>query len=436
MNLQGLSFAAGMNKGILSAIINRNPPKPIAVKQLDLITAGMKLPEGALYDLYVDECFVTNAPNWRRLRPFLQRCAELEKYDCMESILNRLTEDLSYLPGIFDTAELLYHQGLNKAASLLYQCVAEGERLQHSERLALCHFRLFSLSIGEDQQENLRAVARFESFIDRLPEEIQLDALLELINVYFSLDNMDKVLELSEKLLFRADCQHALNKRKVDRPQRMTKYPVMAYVAYGHLMKAGAYGRYKNYELANKYTLLYINMDWSEEREEDADIYRAKFQKWGEANTRIYRLRQGEWDALPQYITYMSENEGEVLPGLLMITEAANMYDMNVDEMLIQFEDHISSYGESNHRLSGEYSQPLSMDRCLKFLIELAIYHLRRQRYEIGLKWILQSLETSIRIHSDTCFTKCVKVFEEFRHLASGDTQIEYTNIIVKEGEM
>lgn len=435
MNLQGLSFAAGMNKGILSAIINRNPPKPIAVRQLDLITAGMGLPEGGLYELYVDECFVTNAPNWRRLRPFLQRCAELEKYDCMEIVLNRLSEDLSYLPGIFDTAELLYYEGLHKAAALLYQCVAETERLQHSERLALCQFRLFSLSIGEDQQENLRAVVRFEPFIDRLPEEIQLDALLELSNVYFSLDYMDKVIGISDKLLFRADYQHAINKRKVEGTQRKTKYPVLAYAAYAHLMTAGAYCRFKNYEVANKYTLLYINMDWSEEREEDADKYRVKFQKWGEANKCIYRIRQGEWDALPQYVSYMSENEEEILPGLLMITEAANIYGMDVDEILIQFEEHISSYGKLN-QLSSEYSQPLSMDRCLKFLIELAVYHLRRQRYEIGLKWILQSLETSIRIHSDTCFTRCVKVFEQFRHLASGDTQIEYTNIIVKEGEM
>ncbi|OAB27104.1 hypothetical protein PMSD_24340 [Paenibacillus macquariensis subsp. defensor] len=429
LNLQDLSQAAGMNKGILSAVINRNPPKPIAVRQLDLITSGMALPEGELYELYVDECFITNPPNWRRLRPFIQRCAELEKYECIESILHRLAEDLSFIPGLFETAELLYNQGLNKAAILLYECVAEGERFQHSERLAICQYRLFTLSLGQDQQDNLRAAVRFESYIDRLPEDIQLDALRELINLYFSLDNMDRVIEVTKKLVFSADRQHAINKRNVKRTERRTKYPVLVYKAYAYLMRAGALSRRRDYHEAYKYTLLYINMDWSEEREKDVHTYIAKFQAWGESNSNIHRLRQGEWDLLPKCVAYMSENEEEVLPGLYMITEAANICDVDVDEVFTQFEEQISSYEESSW-ISIQYSEQLIMDRCLKFLIEFAVYHLRRQQYHIGYKWIIHSLKTSIKLKSDIGFIRCVKVFEEFRHVASADVQIEYTNIV------
>ncbi|MEC0090544.1 hypothetical protein [Paenibacillus macquariensis] len=429
MNLQDLSQAAGMNKGILSAVINRNPPKPIAVRQLDLITSGMALPEGELYELYVDECFITNPPNWRRLRPFIQRCAELEKYECIESILHRLAEDLSFIPGLFETAELLYNQGLNKAAVLLYKCVAEGERFQHSERLAICQFRLFSLSIGEDQQENLRAAVRFESYIDRLPEDIQLDALCEFMNVYFPLDNMDKVIEISEKLVFRADCQHAINKQNVKRTERRIKYPVVVYKAYAYLMRAGAYGRFKDYDKAYKYTLLYMNMDWSEEREKDVNTYIAKFQAWGESNTYFYRLRQGEWNVLPQCVSYMSENEEEVLQGLFTLTEVANSADVDVDWVFTQFKEQISSYIELNW-LPDYYSKQFGMDYSLRFLIELAVYHLRRQRYETGFEWILHSLNKSIKVKSDTGFIKCVRIFEEFRHVASANAQIEYSRIV------
>ncbi len=429
MNLQDLSQAAGMNKGILSAVINRNPPKPIAVRQLDLITSGMALPEGELYELYVDECFITNPPNWRRLRPFLQRCAELEKYECIESILQRLAEDLSFLPGIFDTAELLYKQGLTKGAALLYNCVAEGEKYQHSERLAMCHYRLFSLSVGKDQQENLRAAVRFESYIDRLPEDIQLDALCEFMNVYFPLDNMDKVIEISEKLVFRSEIQHAINKQKLDRTERRIKYPVVVYKAYAYLMRAGAYGRCKDYEQGSKYTQLYVDMDWSQEREEDVHIYIAKFRAWGESNTCAYRLRQGQWEMLPQYVTHLRESKEDIQPGLLMLAEAANRYDVDVDDVFNLFESQITSYSESNWS-SGVYSEQLDTDRCIKFHIELAIYHLRRQRYESGFKSILHSLETSIRVYNNTDIIRCVRVFEEFRHAASIEVQMDYTEII------
>ncbi len=431
MNLQELSQAAGMNKGILSAVINRNPPKPIAVRQLDLITSGMALPEGELYELYVDECFITNPPNWRRLRPFIQRCAELEKYECIESILHRLAEDLSFIPGLFETAELLYNQRLKKAAVLLYKCVAEGERFQHSERLAICQFRLFSLSIGEDQQDNLRAAVRFETYIDRLPEDIQLDALCEFMNVYFSLDNLDKVIEISKKLVFRADCQHAINKLNVKRTERRTKYPVLVYKAYAYLMRAGALGRRQDYNEAYKYTLLYINMDWSEEREKDVNTYIANFQAWGESNSNVHRMRQGEWNLLHKYVDYMSENEEEVLQGLYTLTEMANRsdVDLDLDWVLTQFEEQISSYVELNW-FPDYYSKQFSLDYCIRFLIELAVYHLRRQRYDTGFEWILHSLNKSIIVKSDITFIKCVKIFEEFRHVASANAQIEYSRIV------
>ncbi|AOZ94664.1 hypothetical protein [Paenibacillus crassostreae] len=428
MTLQGLSEEAGMNKGILSAIINRSPPKSIAVSHLDRITAAMKLPEGALYDLYVDECFVTNNPNWRRLRPFILRCAAIGNYDCIEEVLERLADDLSYLPGIFMTAELLYQEGRNQAATMLYKCVAVGEKYQHSERLAMCQYRLFSLSIGQDQSVNFRATVQFEPYVDRLPEDIQLDALRELVNLYFTMEEMDKVIEISEKMVFRADCQHAVEMRKVVRTKRKIRYPVLAYRAYGYLMWAAAYSRKGNYEAGYKYTLLYTEMDWSEEREEDVHTHIAKFQKWGEANKCAFRLRLGEWAVLPDYVAYMSENEEEVLSGLLMMTESANKYDIDVDQVLNQFEDQITSFSES--KWSSGYTEQFSPNRSLKFLTELGVYYLRRQRFDMGFKWILHSLQTSIRINSKSGFISCVRVFEEFRYVASPEFQLEYTRIV------
>lgn len=74
--LQYFSEQSGINVGTLSRIVNGN--RPISMEQLDRLTSGMGLEEGTLYDLFVDEFFVHHSLNWRRLRPFLLRCAELK----------------------------------------------------------------------------------------------------------------------------------------------------------------------------------------------------------------------------------------------------------------------------------------------------------------------------------------------------------------------
>lgn len=429
INIRRFSKIVGINPGTLSAIINGNPPKPIAVSQLDLITAGMGLPEGALYELFVDECFVIKAPHWRRLSSFLQRCAQLEKYECIEQVVQRLADDLSFIPGIFRTAEILYRQGWTKAAGILYKCVAEGEKYQHSERLAICQYRLFSLSISHDQQANLRAAVLFECFVDRLTEEEQLDALLELVNVYFTLRYPEKVIEFADMLDVKARFQYVADKRKVDESGRKTKHPIFVYIAYGYLMKAAVYGRNKDYEQAWKYTQRYADMDWPKDLDEEGQKYVAKFQNWGVANTYAYKLLLGKLEVLPQYVSYISANEGEILPGLMVVMEVANRFDIDVDEVLTLFEVQLSSYNESV-RLDVIYTEQTSQERYVKFMVELGMYYLRRKRHEMGLKCILHSLETSIKINNEESIIKCVKIFEKFRHIASVEEQEEYKKLV------
>ena len=51
-------------------------------------------------------------------------------------------ENITYAPMLFEMAESFYNEKYNATAAL-YECVAESEKFQHSERLALCHYRLF-----------------------------------------------------------------------------------------------------------------------------------------------------------------------------------------------------------------------------------------------------------------------------------------------------
>ena len=99
---------------------------------------------------------------------------------------------------------------------LLYRSVAESERFQHSERLALCQYRLFTLGLTDDQDANLQAAVYFEPYVDRLDETYQLDALRQLININVSLNRWDKVEELANKMGSKAKIQYQNNMKMYD----------------------------------------------------------------------------------------------------------------------------------------------------------------------------------------------------------------------------
>ncbi|MFM9281583.1 hypothetical protein [Paenibacillus jiagnxiensis] len=54
-------------------------------------------------------------------------------------------DDLSYTSVLFELAESLFVSDLRQAAAIIYTQVSEAERFQHSERLAICRYRLFDL---------------------------------------------------------------------------------------------------------------------------------------------------------------------------------------------------------------------------------------------------------------------------------------------------
>ncbi|WP_223068553.1 helix-turn-helix domain-containing protein [Paenibacillus caui] len=422
---------SGVNPGTISAIINGN--RPIAMGQLDRITLGMGLEEGAFYDLYVDECFVHAAPNWRRIRPFLYRCAELDKLDCIGRIVWQMTDNLSYIPAIFETAEDFFRQGKTAAAEILYKVVAESEKYQHSERLALAQYRLFTITVGQDQQENLRAAVQFEPYVDRLTEEEQLDALKDLANMYASLRNWDKVNDLAKELGYRAAIQYDLvydNKKFSEQP-RETIYPLFLYILYAYLLQSAVCEERGEYVEALRFVSLYSDMSWVKETTEEAYQIMEQYGSLAEANTFLYKLMMGNVSVLTDYADYIALREAEILPALVKILEAANRFNIDVDDVLRRFEKQIASYDDIN-KVAGTYTQQMVADRYMNLMAELAAYHLHRQRYEEGIQCIINSLASAVASNSDFGIIKCVGLFEDFRQFATNQAQEAYKNLIKK----
>ncbi|MDP4097623.1 transcriptional regulator [Paenibacillus sp. P96] len=435
MEQQGLNISrfgkiAGLNAGTMSSILNGN--RIMAVNQLDRITAVLALPEGYFYEQYVQEYLNEASPNWRRIRPFLYRCAELDKLDCIRQTVDLLMDNLVYSPLLFDTAEDFFHNNKGKAAVILYECVAESEIRQHSERLALCHYRLFLLRIRENNQtRNLRAANQFEPYVDRLDEIDQLDALKELANTYRSLREWDRVEKTVNKMEQLAKVQYFEGQR-IERVRRSIKKPgrpLFFYLAYSNLLRAGVSDARGDYRQALQYTYAYADLAWVKESDEDTLHWKNLFKEWAKANTYVNKLFSGELEILPHYVTYMEKKQDEMLLALFNILKAANRFNFNVDNILLKFEEHVSTYLERRHTL-GVYNEKFVNEYSLYLFYELAEYYLANKTDSYGFKYLLECLKTSFIMKNESYITKCMVLFENTRNLASSDTVITYHNLM------
>ncbi|MBT2759709.1 helix-turn-helix transcriptional regulator [Paenibacillus sp. ISL-20] len=425
MTINRFAEISGVNSGTLSNILNGN--RPISMQQLDRITLGMGLEEGYFYELYIDECIFHATPDWRRLGPFLHRCAELGKLNCLDKAVRMTMDNISYSPLLFETAEFFFKEGKHEAAVLLYKSVAESERFQHSERLALCQYRLFVLELTDDQDANLQAAVYFEPYVDRLDEMYQLDALKELVNLNLSLHRWDKVDAIALKMGTKATIQYQ-HIGKIFKKQEGRNKPLIFYILYSHLIRATVCYECGDYEKALEFVTLYEDPTWIDDPDYEEIRVIEQFKEWAEANKYLYKLMAGDDDLLVDYVDFITDREDEIFLGLCSIMIAANRYQLDVDYILDKFKKYIVHKEQRNH--IGKIIQQVTADRYTRLLAELGIYYLNTNRYESGLEFILDSLENSIKINSDKGMLRCMGVFEQFRPYSTNDLQLKYKYLV------
>lgn len=430
LTLYQFSELSGINRGTISAILNGR--RQISIQNLDRITKGMGMKEGSLYEVYLEDCLLVGPPDWRRLGPFMWRCANLDKLDCLERLVQAVADHLAYMPLLFDTAEQFFRKGKRGAAALLYGCVAECEKYQHSERLAVSRYRLFTIGLGDNQEENLSAAVFFEEFVDRLDEANQLNALKDLADVYASLHRWDRVHSIAEKLEQKATIQyhqHLNRKRKMEDQKRELR-PELFYLLYAYLLMANVFDARQEYARALKYVDLYGGGHlqgigkWGEEERRIVE----QFREWGKANAYLYRLMSGEIEVLADYAECIAANVHEIVPAMYRILQAANRFHLNVDDLLNRFQEHLD-YKDRISRF-GKYNAQIVTDQYVRFLSELAFYYLHTQRYESGFHYLFQSLELALRLNHESMLIDCVRMFEKFRHKASEESQEQYKNLL------
>ncbi|MGW8960068.1 transcriptional regulator [Paenibacillus sp. NPDC055715] len=426
LSMTEFGHIAGMNRGLVSSIVTGN--KSMSVNQLDRITEAMGLPEGRFYDLFIDNYIIDIPPNMRRIERLLYRCAELNKLDAIRRVVGVIMDNLLYSHKLFEIAENLFAQGRHAAALLLYENVAEVERYQHAERLAICQYRIFTIQVGDDQKRNLNAATRFESFVHRLDEIDQLDALKDLANVYRSLREWDRVLEVAKDLRTLAKVQysmaHSLKREQHKKPLR----PLFCYVAFSNLLIGGAYYEQGNYALALQVANESTDLEWVKETDNETLRWKNLFEEWGKANLCLTKLMAGDIAALKVYVDLISTQKDEIFPGLWNIMIAANRYNIDIDDILNRFEWEISNIYDQRGKQTND--QQNINDQIIGFLSELADYYLSRGQYEKGIRYLLDGMRKSTIINNERSILRCVRMFERYRKFVLAEAKTEYHNLM------
>ncbi|MBE3650986.1 helix-turn-helix domain-containing protein [Paenibacillus polymyxa] len=405
-----------LNVGTVSGIVTGN--RSISVNQLDRITAGMGLPPDYFYERYIEECIIESPLNWRKISPFLYRCAVLGRLDCIQRVVSILLDTPIYISLLFELAEEFFQKAYQDPAALLYENVAESEKKQHSERLAVCQYRLFSIRIGKDQAQNLQTAAKFEPFVDRLNEFEQLDALKDLANVYRSLSMWDKVYKLSCQMCKLGQVQYDLvhNSKREMKPSKKLSRPLFVYIAYAELLCANACDARGEHEQALVHIRRYADLNWVKESDPDTLNWLGNFKQWAKINTYVNRLMSGDVSVLPDYVEYIA-GEKEIFAELLNIIEAANQYNVNVDHILQRFEPQIAAYQEVSS--TDMYTKQFLPQQYVRFWYKVAKYSLNKGRYTYGFKCLIIAFEKAVTINHGLLIANCVSLFERYKMYAT-----------------
>ncbi|WP_232729914.1 helix-turn-helix domain-containing protein [Paenibacillus phocaensis] len=428
LSLTQLAKQWKLNPGTVSSILNGN--RPLAVEQLERITAVMELPRGYFYRTYIGEYLHEANPDWRRVKPMLQNCAEMDMPDLIREIVGLLLDNPLYAHLLFDLAEEFYEAGQLEAAGILYENVALTERRQHSERLALCQYRLFLIGQGHDQDQNFQAAIQFEPFVERLDEASQLDALKDLANAYRALNRWDKV----EKIVLRMEQKakiYYFSERKRTQLLKKTNRPLFFYLAYSYLFLGNIYDIQGEYEEALRYIGLYADLSWVKENDPETLHWKELFQEWAQANALLTRLSSGDVSVFPDYVASIVSKKDDAVLALLNIMEAANRFDIDVDDIIQCFEVEIVSLTKQP-TARGLYTEQTITNCISQLLNELAIYYLRKGKYSEGFNYFIESLEQYcyLNIHNRSLIIKYVELFERYKNYASPQVIDAYQQLI------
>lgn len=411
INMSQLNKITGINRGTLSQIFNNKPQQLPSIAQLDKITAALNHQAGYFYDLYIESYFDQSTPHWKRLKPLLYQCVKLGLIIQIERILELLMEDLSHTRTIFALAEEWHSDGYIQELLPFYECIIKNEKFRHAEHVAISHYRIFRLSLSEDDFEaNLRAAIRFEPYRNEMPIDYCLNSLFKLTNIYFSMHEWEKSMLYADEMRVLSnyvyECKLHLKKSDLENETFLLDRHLVTYYGHSYLMIGVCLEEQKKYQESLNYVQKYENLEWFEGLNEDGQNEVNKLKIFAKANFLSLNILLGNQSYLNKYTNFLEKNPSEILPGLMTILQSANKYEFEVNYIIDKFYYIFDYNGEDELIIDSYYSVLNTLDRYEILYRQMAIYYFRNGNYTEGIQYISKCLAVSNRINKKSDFAE------------------------------
>lgn len=422
-NLNQVAELTGINVGNLSMALN-GVSRAMTIRQLDALARVFGKVPGWLYELYTEECISEEKLSRPRLIPYLVRCAEVGRNDCIEPVISKILDNPKNVSVIFPVAEKLFQKAKYKESTRFYQLVVDNVKDSFSEMLAMSHYRLFLIAQGTDAEKNWKSVIQFHPFRNRLPENYRLDALLKLAKVCFTLQKWNEVEQYADEL---SELSSILHELKIT---DAAEHHLVYYFGMSLLTKGVVLEKKGLYEEAKKYVHNYADLGWFEPLGESGLKEVEKFKVWAKANLYTLEVLTGNDCIINEYADYLQSLDrlNEILSGLTTILKAANKHNFCADQVLLRFNDSIN-------RFDSFFNDLINSGRHLWFRLEKAVYEFNKGRLEKGIEETLYGLTLAKEMNRFEDFARCVSLFEKHRRYASEQQIEQYQSTVIKEKE-
>lgn len=257
-------------------------------------------------------------------------------------------------------------------------------------------------------------------------ENESLDTLVKKINLAFSLNGWEKMIELSKQLytkakalyeetLYKKEQRHELSPSTIDRP-------LVYYYGYSHLTKGVALQKLNRLDETLNCIESYANLDWFNGLDEEGLREVDYFRNIAVGNRISVNVLRGQESALLDLVIFLKENPEEMLPGAILFLQAANRYGFDITPYLQEFDDRIDELGGYDDSEHNAY--------FITFLEEYVEYASNKNKSNVAIIKLLSTLEFLSTLKDDFAFKKGCMLFKKLEHLATPSQTEKYIRIV------
>lgn len=394
-NRTDLAIQSGLHLSEISRILNHK--QSLSMQNLDLITKGLGLPEGAFYPYYLEECFNESGYlDKRKSVQYLYKCGDEGNQKLLHSILDSVMEERSKsvrnknISVIFQAAEKLFRDGKEKEAMYLYEMVIENMPNHFSEEVAISYFRKFYIvRLTNEWHYSLGHVLEHIAY---MPQEFQIQSYLWITATFYIRRKWKETLYYAQKL------------------EKMT-------------VEGEFYGRALLYQsLALRYlggsleTVLALIDRYAQINGYFADL--------AIGNRYAAYLEFGQLKYVDEYLLWL-ESRDDIFAGLPRVLEAYVRLNRleDAEQLLERFHYIIKDISESNE---GNFKTQM----YLRFHFAYSLYLFACKRYAEGLHEVLNVAFIAKKIGISERFSQCLLLYWKYREYVTAVHEGKYMSLL------